>query len=55
MSALETGSFLWASGLMDRLMLQALIFDIKSDKVAPQLKVGIHANAKRIWQTLPTN
>ena len=47
--AIEVGSFLWASGLMDRLVDKALIYRLKTGKVMPQLKNGIHAGNTMIW------
>ena len=51
--ALECGSFLWASGMMDRLVSQARDFQGKTEKAAPQLKTGIHASIPKIWNSLP--
>ena len=52
--SLEVGSYLWASGVWDQIMNDALLYKTKALQAAPQLKVGIHANDAQIWMSLPT-
>ena len=51
--AIESGSFLWSSGLMKRLMQDVVIFRIKTEQAAPLLRTGIHAGVPYIWNSLP--
>ena len=47
--AYEVGSFLWASGLMDRVVGEALADRLKTEQVVPQLRTGLHYGSPRIW------
>ena len=53
MFAVESASYLWASGLWDHLMHNALHFKTVTEGKAPQLRTGIHASSPQIWQALP--
>ena len=51
--AMESASYLWASGLWDLMMKDALDFRTRAESSAHQLQSGIHANAPMIWHNLP--
>ena len=51
--ALESASFLWASGIWDSIMQNALDFQTRMESSQDQFKTGIHADAPRVWHTLP--
>ena len=53
MYAIESASYLWANGVWDRVMSDALKFKTKTEQTAHRLRTGIHEESSQIWQTLP--